>query len=1800
MRIQQYGVIVFMTVLAFACNRKTVSLQYTNAKGEVASLGNLTFQFDKDLVKDSLLGQWDSTEYITFEPKIPGRFRWENSGELVFSPSQPLSPATDYKATLNDALLRHTGYGRISGGEDLKFHTPSLHLQDVNALWMAQDGSPHQAQPQLDLYFNYPVNPGTLKERLHVTVDGRTADYDLQTVSVSDRITIKLPNVKAEDKDYKLDISIDKGLVPDGGTNGTSEALTYTTGVPSPFVLTVNDATTDHDGATGTITVKTSQLVDGANLASFIHLQPAVKFEVTPTDDGFTITSDQFDAETSYVLTINHGLRGNIGGVLREDYLDNVSFGKMQPSISFNESKAVYLSGRGEKNIAVRIVSVGKIKVVVSKVYENNLLMAGAYGYSPKESDGTQSSDEEGEYETSNDETQLGDVIYEKEIDTKTLPKSGNSRVFHFDVDDRLPEFKGVYHLMIHSMEDNWVRDSRFISLSDIGMIAKEGKDKILVFTNSIKDATPLAGVNVVAYGKNNQVLGMGSTNASGVAEIACTRKEFAGFAPAMIIAKTAGDFNYLPFNSTRVNTSRFEVGGKNSNPTGLDAFIYPERDIYRPGEQAHFGVMVRTTGWQLPGDLPLKMKFLMPNGKELKTFRKSLDEQGALDGSIDIPQAAVTGSYTLEVYTSADVLLGTCTFRVEEFVPDRIKVSAKLDADALTPGQTAHLDIGAQNFFGPPAADRNYECEIQIQQQSFSPRAFDRYNFGLANQNTFFDKVEREGKTDAQGKAREAFDVPEMYKGIGELRAVFYATVFDETGRPVSRMASANIYTQPIFFGVKDDGYDFYQLNQAVVFPLIALNEKEQVVTGTAKVEVIKHEYRTVLSKSGDYFRYESQKEDRVVASRDMTITGEQTNFSFVPKTPGEYELRVTAPGSNSYVRKAFYSYGGWGADENSFEVNREGQVDIEPDKTSYNIGETAKVLFKTPFSGKMLVTMENADKVVSYQYVDVPGRSVSLDLPVNRDDLPNVYVTATLFKPHGVTDIPLTVAHGFKGLIVEEKSRRMGVEIDAPAQVRSGIHQTIKVKAAPNSEVTLAAVDNGILQVTDFKTPDPYRYFYAPRALEVGAYDMYPLLFPEVLARLSSTGGDEGAEMEKRVNPMPNKRFKLVSYWSGVQKTDGSGEATFSFDIPPAFSGEVRLMAASCNGSSFGAKEAAVKVADPIVLSTALPRFLSPGDTVTMPVTITNTTSRSGDATATVMVDGPLKVIGGAHQQVSLGAGSEQRVVFTVAADRAIAAGKVRVLVQGLGEKFTDETDITVRPASTLQKMSGSGSLSPGSHPVSIGTGDFIPGSGDYRLVLSRSPAIQLGNQLQYLVEYPYGCTEQTVSIAFPQLYYEDLAGLMNLHGAARYTNAAGNVSEAIRKIKMRQLYNGAITLWDGQDKEDWWATVYAAHFLLEAQKAGFDIDKSLIESVLSYLNSRLRNKSLVEFWYNRDQHKKIAPEEVAYSLYVLALAGRPNASAMNYYKANTALLDLQSRYLLSAAYAMAGDRAAFQTLLPSAFAGEIPLAETGGSFSSDIRNESVSLNVLLDVDPHNPQVAVMARQVADLLKNRPWYSTQECAFGFLAMGKLARAAAQSTATATARVEGRTIGSMTGASVKWSAAQLKGTQVSLDVTGNGALYYWWQAEGISASGAYKEEDNYIRARRKFFDRFGHEITGNTFHQNDLVIVQLSLEKSYSGGIDNIVLTDLLPAGFEIENPRTKDIPGMDWIKNASEPTAMDVRDDRINLFVDLYSDRQVYYYAVRAVSPGIYHMGPVSADAMYNGDYHSYNGAGTIRVVQ
>lgn len=1790
----RFSLLMLVIVLFFSCSgEKKIKLIDKNFEDEIPVKALLSFTFNKDLMPDSIVGTWTETEYIHFEPAVEGKFHWQTKNTLVFTPADAFLPATNYTGKFTDEIFRYTKKLRFSGEKQIHFHTTYLDLISSRAYWhfSEENGGVHCIK--IDLGFNYPVLPSEVGGLMKVMINDEDIQFDLLTEEIDDDISLASKNIQKEDKDYPVKIIIAEGLAPYNGREKTKEAFEEEFVIPSPFKLEITEVQANHDGTEGTITLYTTQQAAGENIKQYISIVPSVKYNVEVQSGYFTIQSEDFSMEEKYEINIKKGLQGTIGGELKYDYSQPISFGKVSPTIRFFDQKEFYVSGSGSRNIQVALINVPKVTVTITKIYENNIisyLKNNSYYY-----------DYDYDYEYDyyynyHDPENLGDIVYDEEIETSTLPRKGSNRILSLDFEDKLADHKGIYVLEIRSKEDYWLRASKMIAISDIGLIVKKGENKVTVFANSIRSAKPLASVTIRFIGRNNQVTHTTKTNAEGVAEYTFNELRASGFETFLVAAQLNSDYNVLPLNNTRINTSRFDVGGKYQNPSGFEAFVYGDRDLYRPGETVNISTIIRDSEWNTPGNIPLILKFITPNGKVYKTIKKVLNEYGSFETQIELSSSAQTGSYVANVFTSNNVLIGSKVIKVEEFMPDRIKVKVDLDKKEYKPGDKIHIDIEAVNFFGPPAANRNYEVELSIKQANFYPKKNAGYNYYIRGTHSAFQDILRQAKTDDEGKAIEEFDIPREYKNMGMLKADLFSTVFDETGRPVNRLLRTTIYTQDVFYGVKCEDY-YVRTGLPVKYNLIAVDKNGNELSDVdARVELIRHEYKTVLSRSGGYFRYKSEKVEKVLQKKTIKINEKSTVFSFIPDISGNYELRISVPGVNTYVESDIYAYG-WGSTRySSFKVNNEGQIDIELDKETYNIGDKANVIMKTPFSGKILVTIET-DEVVDYFYTQTDKRAASFSLDIKEEYLPGVYIGATLFRPHEESDIPLTVAHGYAPMKVDDPENKMSVNITAVEKSRSNSKQVIRVKSKPNSALTIAVVDEGILQVAGYATPDPYGYFYQRRALEVSSSNVYPYLFPEIGMVRSHTGGD-GSEMEKRLNPMQNNRVKLVSFWSGIIKTNFRGEAEYKIDIPQ-FSGDLRIMAVAYNGKIFGSEQKNMKVADPLVISVALPRFLSPGDKVDVPVILTNTTDKETRCKTGIKLEGPLHVVGESTGTVSIPANTEAELLFKIEAQQQLGESSVRIEANALGEEFINKTDITVRPASPLQKRTGTGWVDAGkTKTLEINTNDFIEKSVDGYLILSKNPMIQYSQSLDYLVRYPYGCVEQTISSAFPQLYFGDLIGTMYSEEKA-LKDAVGNVQTALDRIKLMQLYNGGLTYWPGHGTESWWGSVYAAHFALEAKKAGYEVDESFLNYLLKYLKKKLEKKETVTYYYNTNKRKEIAPKEVAYSLYVLALAGEKPTALLNYYNSRTEQLSLDSKYLLAGAYALTGNMQKASEVLPRAFEGEEALHSFGGSFYSYIRDEAIALNVLLEIDSDNQQVGMMVKHISETLKNKRYLNTQERTFGFLAMGKFARSIAESNPKGVLKANGKPIASFENKDLKVTIAEIVSKKVELSIQGTGRLYYFWESEGISRDGSYLEEDKYIRVRRNFYDRNGNLITNNQFKQNDLVLIELSLTGLSAQYVENVAITDILPACFEIENPRLTTLPpGMNYPNSRSHPEYMDIRDDRINMFTTARSGTYYYYYLVRVVSTGTYQMGPVSADAMYNGEYHSYHGAGIIEV--
>lgn len=1790
------GLGICLILFAVSCtNRNHVSVSDSNLGDTVDVLQNLVFDFSHDLAPDSVFGKWDSSAYMSIQPEVKGMFKWNSARQLVFSPAAGFKPATSYKVHLSTALLKFTR-GQLSlDATTLSFQTPDLAIGAVQTWWTLSNTSNELLTFHASINFNYDVDPSVLAAAITGEVNGKTVQFTVPEQNVSTNIQVQAEGLNRSDAGKgKYSINIAKGLKCTECNNG-APALKFESELYPITNLEITGTETDFENGEGIIRIFTNQPVLMADIEKLIKIEPTIVYRVETLESGILLRGG-FTAGSAYELAISNKIQGLLGGSLENDYFATVNFGEQEPGITFVHSKGMYLTSKGSRKVALQIVNMPKVKVSVHKIYENNIL---AFMQNNRYNDWYE--DEESSVFSYNDYDldRFGNRILDQEYSSKDLPKQNGMSLLSLDFQDDVP-FRGIYLITARSSENQWIKASKMVSVSDIGLIARSGENEVYVFANSVKEATPMQKVTINIISSNNQVLFTGTTNGDGVVNFKGLKDKYSAFRPALITARSGNDFNYMLLSDTRVETSRFETGGYRDNSTGYMALIYGDRELYRPGETIHTNIIARTRNWKPLKAVPVKIRLLQPNGRELSVQRKTLNAQGASAQDFILPAGTATGTYTLELYTANDVLLNSKNISVEEFMPDRIAVKVSSNKTDFILGDSVQLKGSAANLFGTPAVNRKYEVQFNLNKVAFQPKGYESFNFYIRGiDNVGFPSVFKEGTTSANGEFAASMYLDPLYRETGKLQGSGYVTVFDETGRPVNRSVVFNVETQKYYYGLKTSEY-YAGVGQSMQLGMISLNSAGQPAPSTARLQIIKVNYQNILSRSyGDRLHYISQRQEKILQDRQVNLGNKELVTPFTPTESGEYLVRLSLPGSDRYVEEQFYAYG-WGyTGSTAFAVNTEGTIDITTDKTSYQPGEKAKVLFKTPFNGRLLITVEQQE-VIRYYTLNTDKKAAELQLPIDGKFLPNIYITATLFRKIDDGSIPLTVAHGVAPVMVEEKNNQLPLTIVAAEKSRANTKQQITVKTKPSSdiEVTIAVVDEGILQIRNTETPDPYKFFYQKKALMVDGYDLYPYLLPELKMRRSSTGGD-GYDLAKRVNPITNKRVKLITAWSGQLHTNAQGIATYQMDIP-SFSGDLRVMAVAYKDGAFGSAEAHMKVADPVVISSALPRFTSPGDTISVPVTFTNTTNKRIDASIKASATGAIKITNNAGERIQLNPGQEQRMVYKIAAPSGTGEGSFSVQVINGKETYSEKTALTVRPPASLQVRNGSGAIKGGqSGAVDFNFG-FIPSTAEAELMVSRSPLVSFADQLSYLLDYPHGCAEQTISIAFPQIYYGDLVkSLTNKPGYVVQTKT--NVQAAITKIQSMQHYSGGIVTWPGQSTTNTWTSAYAAHFLTEASKAGFEVNESSKEKLLNYLRNESRKKNTEDYWYWASDktytNKKIPAKDIFYSLYVLAINNKADRSTMNYYRSRFNDLCLDSKYLLATTYLAIGDRRTYDDLLPKAFEGEKSGNATGGSFYSYVRDLSMALNALLSHDPDNMQVGIMVRQLSTEISKRNWMSTQERAISFLALGKFSRLTQQSTVTATLTTSGGKSFNFDGKDLT-IRKELVNTKVNFTTKGSGQLYYFWKSEGLTTDGNFKPEDANIRVRKTFFNRNGSEIQGNVFKQNDLIVVRISLENLTRSFIENIVVTDMLPAGFEIENPRISSIPDLDWIKNNSGTEHIDMRDDRIHLYTSLSAQPQYYYYVVRAVSPGNYVMGPVSADAMYSGEYHSINGAGRILV--
>ncbi len=1788
-------VLVSLILLLTNCSsHRYLEIENTNFTDQIDQLQNLEFTFNKDIAPDSIIELWDSAHYIEFDPKIEGRFKWTSKKQLIFSPSVPFAPNTDYKGTLSSMILKLNHDNSRFKDPTVSFHTPYLEIENTSAYWGLDESFEKKPELRIRLVFNYSVAPDQINQFITISLNKQSKSFRLLTGESASEAELAV-EVDPKNKDLsEIILTMEPGMQTIGSNRKNPGTITYNVEIPASDKMEIMDVQASFEEGQGVISVFTSQPVVAQNIDAFVNTDPAVPYETSITGNGFRLKG-AFSDNQPYKLTLKSGLKGIFGHSLQNDLVQTITFGSLQPYIAFVDKAGMYLTPGGAGNLGLRIINVPKVKITVFKVFENNIQHYMRHGMD------WEWFEEDNQYYDSygfrlNED--YGQVIKTREYSTNALPRLGNLRLLHLNPADLdvTSEMKGIYLIKAESPDKAWLNDVQLLSYSDIGLIVREGNDQIFVAARSIADGKPLQNVSLTFYSRSNQPVHKIVTGNDGVAIWKDIMKSMPGTKITMITARKDNDFNVLLFNKSAVETTRFDVGGKHTQGLNYDAFIYGDRELYRPGDSVYINTIIRDFSIKTITAFPLKFKVIAPDGKEILKRRVMVNSQGSAEFHFGLPVKALTGTYLCEVLNVNDVLIGNYRIKVEEFMPDRISVNVKTDKKTYFPGDVLNLSLSAMNLSGPPAVGRKVENELQLSRKSFVPKGFEDYNFSLTTmEEPEIMSVINQTTTSSEGTAQQSFQLP-AYKGIGLLQGKIFTTVFDETGRPVNRLHLFDLPTQSAFLGITPlPGWT--SIGKSLPFNIVALDINGNKITSQAKLDIINVTWETVLERNYGQTSYRSQRRENVVMSKLLDITKGEITESFTPHTSGEYMVKLSLPGSRAWFSESFYAYGWGDSGESSFMVNKDGKIDITFDKEVYEPGQEAKILFKTPFAGELLVTIEQ-DKVLEYHSLKATENGATLSVRIKPEFLPNIYITSTLLRETTDQSIPLTVAHGFTSLKVEKLSNRLPVNIIAPASIRSNTKQKISVKTSPGAEVTIAVVDEGILQITDYKSPDPYEWFYKKRALEVNAYDLFDELLPELFSKRSSSGGDQAFDLGRRLNPMTAKRIKLLSLWSGRKTANSAGEINFTADIPQ-FSGSVRIMAVAYKGSSFGSGSKNMRITDPINMISSLPRFLSPGDKAIVNTTLTNTTDKALTTRIKVSAKGGgLKLSDLSDSNITLQPNSETNVTWEVNAGAEIGTSILTFAVSTNKETFSEQTEISIRPAVPLIKEAEAGVINAGKLVTLKPSTSFISGTGKTTLLVTSNPAGQFAEHLEELFNYPYGCLEQTISAAFPQLYFGELASLLK-KGNSTGANVSNNINEAIRKIAALQQYNGGVVMWPTGGEVNWWVTVYAAHFLYEAERAGYNVDQKIVSGLKSYLVEKIRQKPVTEHFYKSpgdgQWNKKVQPaRETFYSLYVLALTGNHHLPTMNYYKSKTEQLSNDSRYLLAGAYALTGDRKSVANLIPKTWDNQDAEVMTGGSFSSPIRDRALALYTLLTIDPDDSQVAILARQLGNMVNSARFLNTQERSFTMLALGRLAKSSGEGNPVAEINAGNNTY-KFTG---KDMLISLDGKPVTIKVSGNGNLYWFYESEGIPVSGKVQPEDRSLRVRRQILDRTGKQIGNFQFNQNDLLVVAVSVSTTDNSIIENVILTDLLPACFEIENTRLTADRALEWIKNKSLPEYLDIRDDRVNIFTTATGQTKTFYYLVRVINKGNFIWGPVGAEAMYNGQYYSYNGQAMVEV--
>ncbi len=1816
------------------------SYVYGYTSGVISKASSIQVRFAQPAAESGEIGAPLKSSPLSFSPSIKGKAHWEDEFTLVFQPEEYLPSNERYIATVSLGSI-FKGLPKEARSFEFDFETREMFFEVNVEMMQAVDPAKLDKQELIGFIRTSDVaNPEPVEKLLSAKQNGKALPITWEHNAEEMRHQFVVGDIARTEKDGEMSLSWNgKALDVDYKGDKTIE-------VPSLSNFKVMDVKVYHSPQQYIAVNFSDPLLAGQNLTGLVAISGYGGQLNTTIDGNRLLIYPSSRLGGEQTLNIQAGVRNILDRRMPNPVVWNLAFEQSKPAVRLvgngvimpNSNGLVFpfeainltavdveifqifhnnvlqflqtneLDGYGELERVGRIAIQKKIDLkglnpvsnaaewtryaldlseLIKKdpqsIYQVRIAFRREYSsFQCESTQAVQVSGENGDddyYYYEDDYNPYGEVEEIKSIMGGWYGRDGYYRGYNWEHREN-PCFPAFYNY------ENFAR--RNVIASDLGIIAKTGKDGSALFVvTDLRTARPVSSATIEIYDFQQQKIQQANTNDQGIAETKIEGRAF------VVVAKKGEQSGYLKLRDGQaLSLSRFDVSGAVTQK-GLKGMIYGERGVWRPGDSLFLHFILEDKTEQLPEGYPISFELFNPKGQLFEKRTTSANEGGIYPLFVRTTPDVPTGNWI------AKVKAGGATFdkvlKIETIKPNRLKVVLDFGKEVLrAPDGPIAGKIQSNWLHGAPAQNLRAVVEAQLVSTPTS--------FSSSPGFTFDDPARRSFQQDpmvvfdqrllGDGSSNFRADLLGNAQAPGKMMARFKARVFEEGGDFSSGNLSLPFHPYNAYVGVRVEegkkGYYQYEVKDDVplVFTLVD-TEGKPLSNKNLSVGLYRVDWRWWWSDYSDYHgEYSSSDHYNAIQKTDLTTNAKgQASWKVKPEEWGRYMVRVCDLSGGHCSGTYFYAGYPWYDEDGGGMPQEAAMLTFTTDKEKYMVNETVTLRVPASADSRVLITLETGSKVIQTRWEQAKAGENVFTFKTTPEMTPTVYAHVSLIQPHNQlnNDLPIRM-YGVTPIQVEDPKTRLQPQIAMPKTLEPEKSFTLEVSEEKGQAMayTVAIVDDGLLDLTNFKTPNPWDVFYAREALGVKTFDMYDFVlgaYGGSLERLLSVGGD-GAELASPAADQAAQRFKPVVMHAGPFYLQRGRTAKHTFTMPN-YVGSVRAMVVAVKDGAYGNAEKTVTVKKPLMLLATLPRVLSPGESLRLPVNVF--AMEDGISQVTVSVEetsGLVKWGGGKSQTVNFSNKGEKMAYFDLSVGEKVGKAKFTVKATSGKHQASHQIELQVRNPNPYVTRIEQGMAEAGKEWSLSFQPVGMEGTNSSVLEVSTLPPINLEGHLRYLIQYPYGCLEQTLSGGFPQLYVDRLLKTDD----EQKKKVAKNVQAAIDRLRTFQTAEGGFAYWPGDRHVNHWSNTYAGHFLLEAQALGYSVPAGMIERWTSY------QKKLAKTWdpkQNQDGFYANHSNELsqAYRLYALALAKDPDMGAMNRLR-ESANLHPTAKWRLAAAYALAGQKDVATKLL-SGLGTEVPdYRELAGSYGSPVRDKAMILETLVQLE-RKDEAAKLVRALAQDVGKSSWYSTQEIGYTLLSIGKYARAYPPASGIRFQYQQNG--GTLADAGAQTPVMQIalspKGGSIKLKNSSDGLLYIRVISTGQPLAGQEASTAENLQMKVNYLTTEGQPLDVSRLKQGSDFIAEVTVTHPnfpFTYTYNEMALHQVFPSGWEIINTRMDDL---ERLNNQSRPDFQDVRDDRVYTFFDLRpGTTQVFRIRLNAAYQGRYYLPAAVCSAMYS----------------